>query len=493
MATGGRKIGRRDALKVMGAVMGVGALDACAGAIGLTPTPGSVATTAAATAVPAASATPLPLGASVIPLAAKGGLSGNLTMGIMAGPEQEANARLASMFAAATRGTLKMQVQPVAVDLWTSEMVTMFQSKSSAWDVVSVGSNRLKLCVDGGWLTPVSDFFGNSDLFDATIFDVNDWPKAIRDLMTYNGKLYEFPQGADADMMFYRKDFVEKYGLQTPPLEGWSWSQLIDNARQGAKAIKADNLEGKMYPLIFPLSSEQLFIVYLQNAWSYGAPVYLEGETVPNFNCEQSVQAVADLKSWFDEGLMSKGCLGYGFAEINAAMQQNAGIYMLQWSSGAPELEDATTSPTTAGKLGYCNWPYEAAMGPAVLRCWPSMFANGVSAFSKQQEAAFSYCAWFSSKEVARTYCLAGGGDSGRSSLLTDPQVLKANPQYEGMLAGLATYHPQEAFASVDYVERNILGPYLNSVLTGSLKPQEAMDKATQESVAYLKQKGEIS
>jgi len=83
---------------------------------------------------------------------------------------------------------------------------------------------------------------------------------------------------------------------------------------------------------------------------------------------------------------------------------------------------DAKASPITATTTGFNLYPYDKPAGADVQRIYPSVHAIGVSAFTKQPEAAFEYVAWFTSQDTAREYVLHGGGSSGRKSLLNDPQ-----------------------------------------------------------------------
>jgi ABC-type glycerol-3-phosphate transport system substrate-binding protein len=115
-----------------------------------------------------------------------------------------------------------------------------------------------------------------------------------------------------------------------------------------------------------------------------------------------------------------------------------------------------------------------------------------VSAYSKNPEAAFSYVAWFASPETARNYVVNGGGSSGRQSLLTDPEIVNANPVYPALLDGYKVYHPLPTLESYGYVDANIIPPYIQAAISGETSPKEALEKATEEAKNFLKDKGEI-
>jgi len=94
--------------------------------------------------------------------------------------------------------------------------------------------------------------------------------------------------------------------------------------------------------------------------------------------------------------------------------------------------------------------------------------AQFVSAYSKKQEAAFSYITWFTSKEVAKDYVTKGGGSSGRASLLGDPEIVAKSPQYPAMLEGFKVYHSVPGIPEFSYIWGDIINPEIGSGLEAS-------------------------
>jgi len=204
MSEKNRGISRRDFLKLMTGAAGAGILTACGAQTTSTPQPTAVEPTAA----PVMKDLP---GANIIPKAASGGFTGEITYAAHAGPEADAHTRNITRFNEVA-DPLKGRVEEVGRDVWQSKFTTNFQSQSDAWDGLAVQSSKFLQAGPAGWLVPVDDFLGDSSLIDAAAFDVNDWPEAIRNLFTLDGKLYAFPQEASANIFFYRKDLVDKWG-----------------------------------------------------------------------------------------------------------------------------------------------------------------------------------------------------------------------------------------------------------------------------------------
>ena len=148
------------------------------------------------------------------------------------------------------------------------------------------------------------------------------------------------------------------------------------------------------------------------------------------------------------------------------------------------------SAPTTTGFAAY---PYDATAGVEQQRVFPSVHAIGVSNFSKKQQAAFAYVAWFTSQQIARDYVVNGGGSSGRGSLLTDPEILAKAPYYAAVLEGFKVYHPFPNLTQWPYMYLNILGVNFNSIWTQQMSVADGLAQMIRTSdQQYLQDQGVI-
>ena len=116
-------------------------------------------------------------------------------------------------------------------------------------------------------------------------------------------------------------------------------------------------------------------------------------------------------------------------------------------------------------------------------RVFPSVHAIGVSEFSKKQQAAFAYVAWFTSQEIARDYVVNGGGSSGRGSLLTDPDCVGQCARTTRLCwKGSRSTTRSRALTQWPYMWGNILGVNLNSVWTQQMSVEDGLNQMQQES-----------
>ncbi|HLH73910.1 MAG TPA: extracellular solute-binding protein [Chloroflexota bacterium] len=461
-----------------------------------TPTTAASPTTAAAVAPTAATSgaatTSAASAGAVVPSAAKGSLPATtITIAFFAGPEADAHVRLAPKFTELTGGKVQVKVDQIARDDYDAKWLATMQSHSTSWDVIHDNASRFKLSGPAGFFAPLDKFMSNKDLFNADAFNAGDFPPALLQLFQYQGKQMLFPQEASALMLFYRTDLLQKYaGIDGPPETGWDWDTLISLCKSMLPKIQAAGVKN-LYPLLLGVkSTSHAGIHALQSVWGAGQEAF-DATFHPQFSQPKSVDIMTKTTDMLlKDKIVSPAITGDEYPEVLTAYQQGQAVIALQWNAAAPTVLDPKASPQTAGKTAFNLYPYVKAAGPDVNRVYPSVHAVGVSAFGKQQDVAFEYVAWFTSPGTARDYVTNGGGSSGRKSLLTDPDIVKANPQYPWLLKGLAQYHAMPDMTADDYVVTNLLSPDINAIWTGQVPVKDGLAKTDKDITTYLQQKG---
>ena len=406
----------------------------------------------------------------------------------MADPDINAHIRNAERFTEYTQGTVKVRIEAIGRDVWNQTMLTNMQAGSSAWDVLAIHLGTFWTGAGAGWWVPMSNLFDNAELINTDVYDIGDFPDRSLGLVTWDDELLALPQHVSGQMMFYRADVFEKYDIEAPdPLAGWSFDQLADGCRKLKTALASDGKD-ETWPLVLLLAGAGT--VHYNFAASMGTPLY-DADSLPNYNSPASIAALELIKSWMDEGLISPGALGYNYPEGIETLRQEQTVIALQWDTAAVELTDPSASPTTADTLDFSVHPWDSNIGHNAPRVWTGVWSNFVSKFSQNSEAALSYSAWYTSKEIAYDYVRYGGGHSGRASLLTDPEILAAHRQYDSMIANFSAAAVLPTLSQLGYVGGNILSPNLEAFLTGAVdSAQAAMDAAQAEAVQFLQDEG---
>lgn len=505
----GRPISRRDFLRLSALAGGVTLLAACGGQSAApaapkaeAPKPAEPAKPAGAAAAPAATAAPAskpaaPATASgasgkpVSPIAASGGLnSTTITVIIFSGPEADAHTRLAPKFTEYTQGKVQVRVEEGGRgDAYDAKFLSGLQAKSTAWDVLHDNANRFLGSGPAGFFVTLSKFMGDKELFDAEAYNNDDFPKALRDVFSYEGEQMLMVQEASGLLFNYRKDLLQKYGVPEPPLEGYDWEAYLGHLKTIQDGLQKDG-KTDVFPLLFgakkPTHTNHQIV---QNAWAKGGQIF-DGVR-PTFDdpiVVETAQFMTDLV--YKHKYVTEGTVGYEYPDVLTGFQNGKAVTAFQWNAAAPTFLDASKSPETAGKIGFSMLPYFKDKGSNVVRFHPSPHGIGVSAYSKNQKEAFAYCAWFTSQEIARDYVTNGGGSSGRGSLLTDKVVLEKNPQFAALNEVLKLQHPYPPLEQYNYVYGTILAAHTNAIWAGQEKPNEGLTRAKEEAIQYLKEQG---
>jgi ABC-type glycerol-3-phosphate transport system substrate-binding protein len=456
------------------------------------PAAAPAATSAPAAAKPADAAKPAAAsGKPVSPLAASGGLKETtLTIIIFSGPEADAHTRLAPKFTEYTKGKVKVQVEEGGRgDAYDAKWLAGVQAKTTAWDILHDNGPRFLGSGPAGFFEPLSKFMGDKELFDAEAYNNDDFPKALRDVFSYDGEQMLMVQEASGLLFNYRKDLLQKYGVPEPPAEGYDWDTFVGHLKTIQDGLQKDG-KTDVYPLLLGAKRPtHSYIHWLHYAWAKGGQAF-DG-IKPTFDDPAMVEAAESmLDLMYTKKYMTEGAIGYEYPDVLTGFQQGKAVTAFQWNAAAPTFLDASKSPETAGKLGFSALPYFKDKGPKLNRFLPSPHAIGVSAFSKNQKEAFAYCAWFTSQDVARDYVTNGGGSSGRGTLLTDKDVLAKNPQFLALNEVLKQQHPFPAMEQYNYVANTILATHAGAIWSKQETPKDGLTKAKDEATQYLKEQG---
>jgi multiple sugar transport system substrate-binding protein len=429
----------------------------------------------------------------VAPLAHSGGLPKcTLRLAIPSGPEADAHVALAPEFKKYSKGKVTVEVEQYGrSDQYEQKYLTLMKAKSSEWDLVRIVPLDFLLWGPNGWLMPFTKYMKDPTLFNAKVFNFNDYLPALVDLISYKGQVYSFIQEASAMLTFYRKDLLAKYGgVKAPPEIGWSYDEVTAISKKMLAGMKADGL--KTYPFFFEGSAEQANCTLWQQANSSGRPMM-----TPGFKPQLTAPAIESSVAWAvsleKQGLVPPSVSASGYAEGITVFQQDIAAMGEQWNAGAINLLDPKQSPNIHNKMGFAVLPYDPAAGPKARRLYASVWSVGVSSYSQYPEAAFEYAAWFSSPEIARETVLKGGGSSGRQSLLHEPAILASNPQYKALADSFAYYAPWPATPAASYIVEVLMvqtGTKLWSAAPSTAGINQDLAGLDSAILAYLKQEG---
>jgi ABC-type glycerol-3-phosphate transport system substrate-binding protein len=425
---------------------------------------------------------------SVVPWAASGQApDSTVTVCYFSGPEFDAIQHYSTEFTQLTGGKIKIKMVSIPINQALPATINQIRT-SSTCDLVDAGGQQAADI--NPYLVPLKSMMDDPGLFNTSVYNLNDFPQGVQAVASQPGKgLMSFTFGADVQMLYYRKDLLDKWGIKVPVApQAWTWDEMESALRTIQSKIQQEKLA--MSPISISGTQDAGAAMFSLGAmWGFGADPF-KGDK-PTFT---DPKALDGLTHW--TGLLtqlkvaSPGSPTYAYNELLAALQQGKTAMAVEWNAAAATLDDPKLSPKSAGKLGYALLPYATGMPANTPRVFPTTHTLGISANSKVQREAFEFAAWYTSPDVAKRMVSEGRGSSGRVSALTDPAVVAKQRALGNVGESVKLYHVIPNIPSFGDLLLNVMGPAVNGAFTGQASPQQALQNMQSGSENLLKKAG---
>lgn len=253
--------------------------------------------------------------------------------------------------------------------------------------------------------------------------DMGGYPQAYRLGSQVEGKTYGLPIRGHPQMLFYRKDLLEKAGVQPPK----TWEEVVTVADAVQKA--APGVSGLAMYYGKGEGAQNLFL-WLNHLWGRGGDVFTEGYKETRITEPVAVEAT---RQYLDYLLTQKVAApaSVQFVEsdaVNSVAQGNSAMIMVWW--WVYSVLTGSQSKLKAEQVGFAPMP-RYADGPPVSYALSLPF--GVSANSSKQDAAFEFLKWVGSPEL-EVACATDKSDDNTADIVvthtasfTDDKVNEAN------------------------------------------------------------------
>ncbi|CAM2144768.1 putative ABC transporter-binding protein DR_1438 [Pararobbsia alpina] len=282
--------------------------------------------------------------------------------------------------------------------------------------LLSAGSSDIDvLQIDVVWpgilaqdLVDLTKYAGNSTAGDFPVYVKND---------TVGGKLVAMPWFADAGVMYYRKDLLDKYHVDVPK----TWEELTADAKKIQDAERAAG-NSKMWGFVWQGKNyEGLTCDALEWVQSYNGGSIVDGSGKVTIDNPAAVNALKMAHGWIGT-ISPEGVLNYQEEEARGVFQSGDAVFMRNWPY-AWSLANSADSPIK-GKVGITTLPAGGANGrhAAVLGGWQL----AVSKYSKNPDAAASLVMYLTSEQEQKRRAIEGGYASTIEALYKDKDVRDA-------------------------------------------------------------------
>lgn len=268
--------------------------------------------------------------------------------------------------------------------------------------------------------------------------DKDDYFDVVEDCMFHDDHLVAFPIYTDVELMFYRKDLLQKYGYDEPE----TWQELCAMAKhiQDEERKNPAN-RNRFFGIIFQAKAfEMLTCNFIGFVDSFGGKVIDDGHA--DVDSDQCVEAVQCMIKCLNE-ISSRSVLNYSEEDCRGIFQRGNAVFMPNW----PYVWALANDPSTdvANKIGVMPLPAGGKDGKrsGVLGGWYFV----VSKYSKHARVAADLIQYLTSKEQQKKRSQYGYAPAFKS-LYKDPFVLKHNEYFSILYEALdhAVARPSNEF-----------------------------------------------
>jgi multiple sugar transport system substrate-binding protein len=358
--------------------------------------------------------------------------------------------------------SIKSELGGATSELQGQYLTTVLGAKDASLDLMLIDVIRPAQFVANGWLEPLDKFLGGDD--DRKKFLAGYVPGPVT-ADTINNELWALPGTTDTQFLYYRKDLLEKYNAKVPK----TWEEVVSTADKIMKGEANPQLQGLNFQ---GAPIEGAVCTFLQPFWAAGGEVVSGGKVSVDNDLGRKA-----LNLWVDAINKSKvSTLAMAESRTDDSrkvMQAGNAVFGLNWGYAWAHFQGSSPDPTKVkGNIGVTRLPTFVGGKPSA-NCQGG-WQWGISAFSKNKEAAFKLAKYMSSVEAGRELSIKGGFLPVRKALYNDPKVLAANPHYTALYPVILKAKPRPVTANYPKVSE-IIRTNVNQVVAGAKTVDQAL------------------
>ena len=254
-------------------------------------------------------------------------------------------------------------------------------SGAGQYDIVTIGAYETPQWGANGWLVDLTE-----PLKSDSAYDVEDLLPPVRDVNSYEDKLFAVPFYGESSILMYNKEVLDKAGVTMPTNP--TWQEVADAAKKAKTADMAGIcMRGKP-------GWGDLFAPLTTVVQTFGGNWY-DKDWNATVNTPEWKEAVTFYKTMLDESGQADP-VSYSFNECLTALKEGKAAMWADASVAASMLE-AADSPVK-GKMGYAHMPVNKTAESGWLWSWNL----AVPASTKNKDAAIKFVKWATSKEYIK-------------------------------------------------------------------------------------------
>jgi len=375
----------------------------------------------------------------------------------------------------ATNPDIKLNWVTLDENTLRQRVTTDIATKGGQFDVLTIGTYEVPLWAKQNWLVSLDSL--------PESYNTGDILPAIREGLSFDGKLYAAPFYGESSFTMYRKDLFEQAQLEMPSAPTWAFIKKAAAAiTDRSKDTYGICLRGKA-----GWGENIALLTAMSN--SYGAR-WFDENWKPQLDSEAWASTVNDYLDLLTQyGPPDATANGYN-ENLALFKAGKCGIWVDSTAAASTITDDKQSS--VAANVGFALAP-DNGLGKRSNWLWS--WALAVSSSSKHEEAAKKFVAWATSD----VYTQLVAGKEGwahvppgtRNSLYRNPSYLAAAPFSPIILASIQAADPNQPtvdkvpYTGIQFVAipefqsiGNAVGQRIAKALDGDITADEALANA---------------
>ncbi|MGH3665081.1 MAG: ABC transporter substrate-binding protein [Egibacteraceae bacterium] len=293
---------------------------------------------------------------------------------------------------------IQVEVESLPEEQFRQRVQVEMTGKSEDLDVFMTNvQNEGAKFARNGWYSDLSQFAEDESLVPPD-YDYDDFSDGVLEGHTFDQTLGGIPIQLETQMLFYRKDILEQAGVEVPT--------TLEELEQVAEEIDEPGGTRAFVARGDAAAAVTQFSTYLYN---YGGTWTEEGADSAAFASKEGVEALGYYARMIRE-YGPKGAVNMSWEEALPLFQQGQVAMYTDASTFLPQVIDEGASKV-ADTAGFAKMPSGPGGETQTFNGW----ALGISPFSQKPNASWYFVAWATSPEVVEeltTKGIAGARES---------------------------------------------------------------------------------
>ncbi|NBJ09901.1 ABC transporter substrate-binding protein [Microvirga arsenatis] len=314
------------------------------------------------------------------------------------------------------------------VDAWakrTGNTVKIVSTPNSATErlalyqqLLAAGASDIDVFqIDVVWTGILADHL--VDLSAKGAADIDDHLPAMVETSRVNGKLMAMPWFADAGLLYYRQDLLDKYKRPVPQ----TWADLTETARIIQDGERKEG-RGDFWGYVWQgRAYEGLTTNALEWVASFGGGTVVDDKGEVTIENPKAAEALKTAAGWVGT-VTPEGVLNYTEEESRGVFQAGNAAFMRNWPYAWALAQGADS--TIKGKVGIAPLPKGGPDGRHAGTLGGQLLA--VSKYSKNADAATDLVLYLTGQQEQKRRAVEGSFNPTIVSLYSDADIARANP-----------------------------------------------------------------